>query len=732
MQTFRVGAHVWVPDPELAWEEGCVVEDLGEGKLAVKIDNPGKPDSPYRLLSHHLLPLPSSRRLIVSVLSSAADSSPMAITYGSRLTAVLILIPPPRSARKLWELWEVHASLCCMREPEGPLLDPGEPEGPLLDDMVRLTCLHEPGVLSNLCRRYRANLIYVRPPSHSRPATHPLFPLSSLPRGSILIALNPFVRIPGLYDAAMMRQYHGVPLGLLSPHVFATAENAFRAMKEGGRSQAILISGESGAGKTETTKLIIEYLARAAAHSDPTSLPSPTTVLPIPSASLPALHIHPPGSTSASPSIESLVLQCLPPTHHRSRFGKFIELQFGQGGGLTGGVGCGPLWQVHRAAVRAGGRADGRGGLRFGKFIELQFGQGAGLTGGVGCGPLWQVHRAAVRAGGQADGRGGLRFGKFIELQFGRGGGLMGAAVRTYLLERSRVVHIADCERNYHIFYQMCQGLSNEEAAALQLPPDPSTRAHHFHYLNQSSCFHLPGRASDADEFAATMAAMRAVGITAQQQDSILKILAAILHIGNFTFEQSGSDLVLEVPHAEAHLGAAADLLRVDKEAMRECITVVTRRVGPEVIRSPADDRTACLRRDALAKALYSRVFDWLVERINESIQQTGGVEEGRCIGVLDIYGFEHFETNSFEQLCINLANEKLQQHFNQHVLREEQQVYEREGIKWDFIDFDDNSDVLDAIEGVCCVVVMGQRCVYVAWFTFMSSFRQIQAIWYL
>ncbi|CAI7905447.1 unnamed protein product, partial [Closterium sp. NIES-54] len=148
--------------------------------------------------------------------------------------------------------------------------------------------------------------------------------------------------------------------------------------------------------------------------------------------------------------------------------------------------------------------------------------------------------------------------------------------------------------------------------------------------------------------------------------DSILKILAAILHIGNFTFEQRDSDLVLEVPHAEAHLGAAADLLRVDKEAMRECITVVTRRVGPEVIRSPADDRTACLRRDALAKALYSRVFDWLVERINESIQHTGGVEEGRCIGVLDIYGFEHFETNSFEQLCINLANEKLQQHFNQ------------------------------------------------------------------
>ncbi|CAI7872904.1 unnamed protein product [Closterium sp. NIES-54] len=351
MQTFRVGAHVWVPDPEVAWEEGCVVEDLGDGKLAVKIDNPAKPD-----------------------------------------------------------LWEVHASLCCMREPEGPLLD----------DMVRLTCLHEPGVLSNLCRRYRANLIYTY-------------------TGSILIALNPFVRIPGLYDAAMMRQYHGVPLGLLSPHVFATAENAFRAMREGSRSQAILISGESGAGKTETTKLIIEYLARAAAHSDPASLLSPTTVLPTASASLPALHIHPPGSPSASPSIESLVLQ------------------------------ANPLLEA------------------FGNAKTLRNNNSS-------------------------------RFGKFIELQFGRGGGLTGAAVRTYLLERSRVVHIADCERNYHIFYQMCQGLSNEEAAALQLPPDPSTRAHHFHYLNQSSCFHLPGRASDADEFAATMAAMRAVGITAQQQ----------------------------------------------------------------------------------------------------------------------------------------------------------------------------------------------------------------------
>ncbi|GJP31487.1 hypothetical protein CLOM_g12481 [Closterium sp. NIES-68] len=226
MQTFRVGAHVWVPDPDIAWEEGCVVEDLGEGRLAVKINNPAKPD-----------------------------------------------------------LWEVHTSLCCMREPDDPLLD----------DMVRLTCLHEPGVLSNLCRRYRSNLIYTY-------------------TGSILIALNPFVRVPGLYDPDMMRQYHGVPLGLLSPHVFATAENAFRAMREGGRSQAILISGESGAGKTETTKLIIEYLARAAAHSNPASLPSPTTVLPASSSSSSSsLRIHPPGSPSASPSIESLVLQVCAP-----------------------------------------------------------------------------------------------------------------------------------------------------------------------------------------------------------------------------------------------------------------------------------------------------------------------------------------------------------------------------------------------------------------------------------
>ncbi|CAI5506529.1 unnamed protein product [Closterium sp. Naga37s-1] len=627
MQTFHVGAHVWVPDPEVAWEEGCVVEDLGEGKLAVKIDNPAKPD-----------------------------------------------------------LWEVHASLCCMREPEGQLLD----------DMVRLTCLHEPGVLSNLCRRYRANLIYTY-------------------TGSILIALNPFVRIPGLAMREGGRSQAILISGESGAGKTETTKLIIEAMREGSRSQAILISGESGAGKTETTKLIIEYLARAAAHSDPASLPSPTAVLPTTSSSL---LIHPPGSPSASPSIESLVLQqsltlshvppplsigdcfCVPPTHHRSRFGKFIELQFGRRGGLTGAAGRGALrgWYLLKTPLLPlpfpAVCPLPTTGSRFGKFIELQFGRRGGLTGGRG----WLgVNRASTPLTISI-----IRFGKFIELQFGRRGGLTEAAVRTYLLERSRVVHIADCERNYHIFYQMCQGLSidvsrvkparehttsttstrapasttpphlpvyscpllpllsnrilqlflhlptMQEASALQLPPDPSTRAHHFHYLNQSSCFHLPGRASDADEFAATMAAMRAVGITTQQQDSILKILAAILHIGNFTFEQRDSDLVLEVPHAEAHLGAAADLLsldthaviellmvgnsewvggpttplkpklphptspplrppipplRVNKEAMRECITVVTRRVGSEVIRSPADDRTACLRRDALAKA---------------------------------------------------------------------------------------------------------------------------------
>ncbi|KAG2600235.1 hypothetical protein PVAP13_5KG475400 [Panicum virgatum] len=433
------------------------------------------------------------------------------------------------------------------------------PDG--VDDMTRLSYLHEPGVLDNLAVRYAKNIIYTY-------------------TGNILIAINPFQRLPNLVDARTMEKYKGANLGDLDPHVFAIADVSYRQMINEGKSNSILVSGESGAGKTETTKLLMRYLAFLGGRSG-----------------------------TGERTVEQQVLESNP-------------------------------------VLEAFGNAK------------------------------------TVRNNNSS------RFGKFVEIQFDKSGKISGAAIRTYLLERSRVCQINSPERNYHCFYFLCAAPSEYKLG------DPSS----FHYLNQSTCIKVDG-INDAEEYLATRNAMDTVGITEQEQEAIFRVVAAVLHLGNINFAKGREvdSSVIKDEKSRFHLNTAGELLMCDCGKLENAL--INREINtPEgVITTTVGPSSATISRDGLAKQIYSRLFDWLVNRINASIGQDPN--SNKLIGVLDIYGFESFKTNSFEQLCINFTNEKLQQHFNQNVFKMEQEEYTREQINWSYIEFVDNQDVLDLIE---------------------------------
>ncbi|CAK7356900.1 unnamed protein product [Dovyalis caffra] len=284
------------------------------------------------------------------------------------------------------------------------------------------------------------------------------------------------------------------------------------------------------------------------------------------------------------------------------------------------------------------------------------------------------------------------RFGKFVEIQFDKNGRISGAAIRTYLLERSRVCQISDPERNYHCFYLLCAA-PPEDIEKYKLGSPKS-----FHYLNQSNCYELDG-INDAHEYLATRRAMDIVGISDQEQEGIFRVVAAILHLGNVSFAkgQEIDSSVIKDEKSRFHLNIAAELLRCDVKSLENALIKRVMVTPEEIITRTLDPENAVASRDALAKTIYSRLFDWLVDKINVSIGQDSNSKS--TIGVLDIYGFESFKCNSFEQFCINFTNEKLQQHFNQHVFKMEQEEYTKEEINWSYIEFIDNQDMLDLIE---------------------------------
>jgi myosin-1 len=283
------------------------------------------------------------------------------------------------------------------------------------------------------------------------------------------------------------------------------------------------------------------------------------------------------------------------------------------------------------------------------------------------------------------------RFGKYMEIQFDATGAPIGGKISQYLLEKSRVVTRAENERSFHIFYQL---LSQKD-----LLGDLGLSEEHknYKYLNLSKCFKVPYMRDDK-EFNDVVVAMDSLNFDKDAQRSVWKILAAILHLGNVELKDKGKGQS-EVSN-KAELAKVAKVLAIDVEVLEKALcSHVIQTIGQrtEVF---LDAKGASFARDSFAKALYDKVFDWVVAHINTSIQCKGRPE--MVIGVLDIYGFEIFEKNSFEQFCINFCNEKLQQLFIRLVLQQEQAEYKREGIKWTNIDFFDNAPIVALMEGLC------------------------------
>ena len=468
----------------------------------------------------------------------------------------------------------------------------------VLDDLTQLTHLNEPAVLHSLQIRFDTDKIYTF-------------------TGPILIAVNPFKRIPELYNDTTLESYTHIQ-NMSRPHVFATANAAFRGICDHQKSQTVLISGESGAGKTESTKHVMKFLAVAGA-----------------------------GGTFSSGQQTGVEQQVLASNPLLEAFGNARTL-----------------------------RNDNSS--RFGKFIELQF----------------NGSRGAIAALASGDG--------LSELNNLR---LCGARIQTYLLEKIRVTDQQEGERNFHIFYQCCAAAAALGGSTYSFPRlikcadpfelDMSGFSDHanFHYLVRSSVVSLD-EVDDCEEFEQTIAAMRKVGVSVQDINTVLNCVAATLLLGNVGFVASGEGCRVEnSPIFEKVCG----LLGIaDPAALEQALTTKTISTKAETYVSPISVAQSRDFRDALARQLYGLLFLRLVDKANESIGYLNNLS--LFVGVLDIFGFECFKTNSFEQLCINFTNERLQQFFNNFVFKLEEALYKKEEIPWDPLDFPDNQDSVDLI----------------------------------
>ncbi|NWW87531.1 MYO7A protein, partial [Rhynochetos jubatus] len=433
-----------------------------------------------------------------------------------------------------------------------------------VEDMIRLGDLNEAGILRNLLIRYREHLIYTY-------------------TGSILVAVNPYQLLP-IYSPEQIRLYTNKKIGEMPPHIFAIADNCYFNMQRNNKDQCCIISGESGAGKTESTKLILQFLAAISGQHS---------------------------------WIEQQVLEANP-------------------------------------ILEAFGNAK------------------------------------TIRNDNSS------RFGKYIDIHFNKRGAIEGAKIEQYLLEKSRVCRQAQDERNYHVFYCMLRGMTMEQKKKLGLG-----KATDYNYLAMGNCTTCDGR-DDSKEYANIRSAMKVLMFTDTENWEISKLLAAILHMGNLQYEARTYDNLdaCEVVQS-ASLITAASLLEVDPQDVMNCLTSRTIITRGETVSTPLSMEQALDVRDAFVKGIYGRLFVWIVEKINAAIYRPPSQElksVRRSIGLLDIFGFENFTVNSFEQLCINFANENLQQFFVRHVFKLEQEEYNLENINWQHIEFTDNQDALDMI----------------------------------
>lgn len=448
------------------------------------------------------------------------------------------------------------------------------------DDMAELTHLNEASVIHNLQTRYLSDLIYTY-------------------SGLFLVAINPYCPLP-IYGNDYVRMYKGQTREDTRPHIFAVADAAFRRLVEEGENQSILVTGESGAGKTENTKKVIQYLAAVATSDSDTPL-----------------------------------------------------------------VGRSPAKQLSNLSQQI---------LRANPILEA-FG-----------------NAQTVRNNNSS------RFGKFIRIQFTRSGQIAGAFIDWYLLEKSRVVRVNQQERSYHVFYQMLAGADKRLLDALYLS---NMDIEDFAYLRGGN--DTIGGVSDRDEWNSLIEAFHIMGFTEQDQFAVFRTIAAVLHIGNVAAKQESraSDQAMLTSEAKASLDKACRLLGVQTEPFIKGLLHPKVKAGREWVEKVQTAEQVRFALDALAKGIYERGFGDLVGRINQRLDRGGlASDDNRFIGVLDIAGFEIFENNSFEQLCINYTNEKLQQFFNHYMFVLEQEEYAREQIEWQFIDFGkDLQPTIDLIE---------------------------------
>ncbi|XP_069814245.1 unconventional myosin-X [Dendropsophus ebraccatus] len=433
-----------------------------------------------------------------------------------------------------------------------------------VEDMAALCDLHEGSIMYNLYRRYQEDKIYTY-------------------IGSILASVNPYKLIPGLYDRNTVELYSRHHMGEIPPHIFAVANECYRCLWKRHDNQCVLISGESGAGKTESTKLILKYLSAMSQHS---------------------LEIS---SKEKTASVEQAILESSP-------------------------------------IMEAFGNAK----------------------------TVYNNNSS--------------RFGKFIQLQICQKGHIQGGRIVDYLLEKNRVVRQNPEERNYHIFYALLEGAGKEEREAFYL-----LQPEKYHYLNQSGCIR-DETISDKETFKEVKTAMEIMKFTSEDVREVLRLLAGILHLGNIEFITAGGAQI----STKTALGRTADLLGLDPEQLTEALTHRSMILRGEEISTPLSIQQAIDSRDSVAMALYSQCFTWVIKKINSRIK---GKDDFKSIGILDIFGFENFEVNRFEQFSINYANEKLQEYFNKHIFSLEQLEYSREGLVWEDINWTDNGECLDLIE---------------------------------
>uniref|UniRef100_A0A8C0UR57 MYH1B protein n=1 Tax=Cyanistes caeruleus TaxID=156563 RepID=A0A8C0UR57_CYACU len=443
---------------------------------------------------------------------------------------------------------------------EDQIFSMNPPKYDKIEDMAMMTHLHEPAVLYNLKERYAAWMIYTY-------------------SGLFCVTVNPYKWLP-VYNPEVVLAYRGKKRQEAPPHIFSISDNAYQFMLTDRENQSILITGESGAGKTVNTKRVIQYFATIAASGD------------------------------------------------------------------------------KKKEEKSSGKMQGT--------LEDQI---------ISANPLLEAFGNAktVRNDNSS------RFGKFIRIHFGATGKLASADIETYLLEKSRVTFQLKAERSYHIFYQIMSNKKPELIDMLLITTNP----YDYQFVSQGEI--TVASINDQEELMATDSAIEILGFTADERTAIYKLTGAVMHYGNLKFKQKQREEQAE-PDGTEVADKAAYLMGLNSADLLKALCYPRVKVGNEYVTKGQTVQQVYNSVGALAKAVYEKMFLWMVVRINEQLDTKQPRQY--FIGVLDIAGFEIFDFNSLEQLCINFTNEKLQQFFNHHMFVLEQEEYKKEGIEWEFIDF--------------------------------------------